>query len=324
MEKVNIFKYATSELSQDAFLCWLIENSAPQYVDSEELHAAACAFVKLLINKEIPYEKPIEKIRVYKQMNNIDVRFVVNEEIKVIIEDKTKTREHSDQLRRYKNDELKKLNENQRLVCIYLKTGNESWGTLYEIMQKGYSIVNRKDILDILTQYKPHNDFYIDYIEYLQSLEDKTNIYMEKPYTEWNYMAWQGFYMCIEKELRWAEWDYISNPKGGFWGLYWYWAKKSDCKIYLQIEKDGKLCIKIEIIEGNVSAIREKWYRKLMEQAKILGYKEIEKPKRFGYGQWITIGIIDPQNYIGKNLFNRDKVLENIRKYEELIDKCVE
>ena len=35
--KVNIFKYATSELSQDAFLCWLIENSHPQYSDNNDL-----------------------------------------------------------------------------------------------------------------------------------------------------------------------------------------------------------------------------------------------------------------------------------------------
>lgn len=323
MKRVNIFKYATSELSQDAFLCWLIENSNPQYADYVDLHAAACAFVKLLINKGISYDKPIENIRVRKQMNDIDVRFVVNEEIKVIIEDKIMSGEHSGQLERYKSDELKRLNGKQ-LVCIYLKTGNESRETLYKIIQKGYSIVNRRDILDLLTQYHPHNDFYIDYVEYLQSLEDKTNTYMNKPYTEWDYMAWQGFYMCIEKELKMAGWGYVSNPKGGFWGLHWYWTKKSDCEMYLQIENEGKLCIKIKVVEGNVSAIREKWHKKLMEQVKFLGYKEIQKPQRFGYGKWITIGIIDPKDYMGESLFNRDKVLKNIRKYEELIDKCVE
>ena len=323
--KVNIFKYATSELSQDAFLCWLIENSHPQYSDNNDLYQAACAFVHFLINAdEESYNKPINHIRVYKQQNHVDVRFVVNEEIKVIIEDKIDTGEHGNQLNDYKKNEEKKLKDNQKLICIYLKTGNESIASLNEVQKKGYRIILRKDILNVLSQYSVKHDFYTDYLEYIQELENKTNAYLSTPYKEWKDLAWQGFYMAIEKNLRWAKWDYISNPAGGFWGLHWYWAKKSDCEMYLQVEKDGKLCIKVGIKEGNVSAIRKKWHNELMKQCKLLNYNEVYKPQRFGYGHWVTIGCIDPKDYIGEGIFNQESVMKNLRKYEELIEKCTE
>ena len=94
------------------------------------------------------------------------------------------------------------------------------------------------------------------------------------------------------------------------------------CKMYLQIEKGGKLCIKLEMEDKkNASAIRNKWHKDLMKQCKLLGYNEVCKPQRFGVGKWITIGCIDPKDYIGSDMFNRDRILNNLRKYENLIDK---
>ena len=137
--KVNIFKYATSELSQDAFLCWLIANSHPQYAENADLYKAACGFVYFLINKngEWAYDKPIEEIEVFKQQNHVDISFVVNKEVKVIIEDKTDTGAHNGQLERYKKEEERKLKEAQKLVCIYLKIGNEAHSSLRDIEKKG-------------------------------------------------------------------------------------------------------------------------------------------------------------------------------------------
>lgn len=322
--KVNIFKYATSELSQDAFLCWLIANSHPQYAENADLYKAACGFVYFLINKngEWAYDKPIEEIEVFKQQNHVDISFVVNKEVKVIIEDKTDTGAHNGQLERYKKDEERRLKEAQKLVCIYLKIGNEALSSLREIEKKDYRIVLRKDILNVLSQYEVKNDFYIDYVTHIQEMEDKTNVYLNVPYDQWGDLAWQGFYMSLEENLKWSSWSYISNPAGGFWGMSWYWAQKSDCKMYLQIEKNGKLCIKLEMEDKkNASAIRNKWHKDLMKQCKLLGYNEVYKPQRFGVGKWITIGCIDPKDYIGSDMFSRDRILNNLRKYENLIDK---
>jgi hypothetical protein len=33
MSKPNLFSYATSELSQDAFICWLLSRASPEYKD---------------------------------------------------------------------------------------------------------------------------------------------------------------------------------------------------------------------------------------------------------------------------------------------------
>lgn len=48
----NIFDHATSELSQDAFLCWLISWADPEHKAADpELHEVARDFVRKLFQK---------------------------------------------------------------------------------------------------------------------------------------------------------------------------------------------------------------------------------------------------------------------------------
>ncbi len=49
MEKSYLFKYATSELSQDAFLCWLAD--CANYKSEDDLQDIAKEFIKMLIDK---------------------------------------------------------------------------------------------------------------------------------------------------------------------------------------------------------------------------------------------------------------------------------
>ncbi|MYD32112.1 MAG: hypothetical protein F4X01_11115 [Nitrospira sp. SB0661_bin_20] len=52
MERPNLFSYATSELSQDAFICWLLEWSLPQYRQTDtKLHECAVNFIRKLFEK---------------------------------------------------------------------------------------------------------------------------------------------------------------------------------------------------------------------------------------------------------------------------------
>ena len=53
----NIFDFATSELSQDAFLCWLIAWADSSQIENDEtLNNCACAFVKGLIEVSDHYQ----------------------------------------------------------------------------------------------------------------------------------------------------------------------------------------------------------------------------------------------------------------------------
>ena len=106
MKKPNLFDYATSELSQDAFICWLLKWSNPEYIEvSKELHLCGTEIIKTFFNKHnVEFPQTIESVEVFKQNKNIDVLCIVNSIYPIIIEDKTTTVEHSDQLTRYFED----------------------------------------------------------------------------------------------------------------------------------------------------------------------------------------------------------------------------
>ncbi len=120
IKEPNIFKYATSELSQDAFLCWLIENAKNEYKETE-LHKFAKLFVSELLDNKIS-EFEIKNIE--KQDKKIDVFIDLEDDkgnkIGVIIEDKTSSYLHDDQILRYV--ENKKKEDYNKIYVVYFKS----------------------------------------------------------------------------------------------------------------------------------------------------------------------------------------------------------
>lgn len=150
MKRPNIFKYATSELSQDAFLCWFIA-----WADKEQskndlfLHTTACCFVKELLEVSEDYE--IKTVKVGRQWNNIDVWALVNDKYFIVIEDKKGTSEHSDQLKRYAEIARKKYEKSDiEVKLVYFKM--EEQGKYKNIEKAGFSIFTREKMLSILTK----------------------------------------------------------------------------------------------------------------------------------------------------------------------------
>lgn len=108
----NIFKWATKELSQDAIVAWLLANSK-----------TGTAFVKSLLKKECPENFTIDDIETQK--NSIDVLVTIKVDGKkqaIIIEDKTSTFLHDNQMLRY----IKTVTDKRKYSKIYFvlfKTG---------------------------------------------------------------------------------------------------------------------------------------------------------------------------------------------------------
>ena len=165
--KPNIFDISTKELTQDAFLTWLIQwadREAAQF--DKELNKCANEFVKELIKKELPeFNEEIIHIRSGRQWQNIDVWAEVNNKYLIIIEDKTYTGQHDGQLARYKAIAEKWCTEQNPKylppICIYLKTGNESQQSLDKVLDEGFKIFNRKELISLLNQHILKNDIYI-------------------------------------------------------------------------------------------------------------------------------------------------------------------
>ena len=137
MPKPNLFDYATKELSQDAVICWLIKWSGtqPENESEQALRDLGRAFVKALLAKHgAALTGSVSCTELYQQNLGIDVLARVRDEETshiLLIEDKTHSDEHSNQLKRYYNEvlngksELKAVRESS-IRAIFLKTGNQS------------------------------------------------------------------------------------------------------------------------------------------------------------------------------------------------------
>lgn len=134
MTTPNLFKFATSELSQDAFICWLLSWADQDYQTGNDKHRALnrlATSVLALFFKKAGNSLPsrIDKIVVKRQANNIDVLCIINDTYCVLIEDKVGSLQHSDQLIRYKqfmlNGHAQTFTED-KIIPIYLQTHDQS------------------------------------------------------------------------------------------------------------------------------------------------------------------------------------------------------
>lgn len=325
--KPNIFNVATKELSQDAFFTWLIQwadSNNMQY--DKELCSAAQHFVKLLISKQLDYDKDIAKVEANRQWNNIDIRAKVNDEVLIIIEDKTFTSMHSNQLDTYKKFASEWCIKNKyQLVCIYLKTGSEAIVSLESVEKKGFSVVTRTELQEFFNCHSNiRNDIFNDFKERIIALEKSNNSFESLPIKDWNWNSWEGFYQYLQSQIDVNGWRYVANPSGGFLGLWWHSKKWENYNVYLQIEQ-GNLCFKIGEVYNNRSHVRNKWFSKLIAHAKKSGRKEIKKPQRFGSGNYMTVAIIDRQDWLGnsENIVVLTEVVNTLKNYEKFMDELL-
>lgn len=317
----NIFSFATSELSQYAVFSWLLQWANPSNEKfDKELCDLGKSFLYLLTDGKVT---TLKNIQVGRQWNNIDIWAEINDDTFLIIEDKTNTTIHDNQLERYKKtvlDEYKGKRDN--LFYVYVKTGNEPQATINEIKEKGYKTINRNDILNLLDTYKGDNYLIKNYTAHLQSIEDETGKYASLPIKEWEWYAWQGFYMALEKYREDLYWDYVNNASGGFMGAWWHFRSNEEVEMYLQFE-EKKLCFKIYYEDKETrSEVRNKYHNRLMSIAGQT-YNEIKKPNRFGAGTYMTIGVVYWEEMFADGCLDINKLVEQIRVYENIVDKCM-
>ena len=179
-DKNNIFKYATKELSQDAFLCWSINwlNENPD----NTLYQYGKEMLDLFLG-----ENKLDKyccVQVYRQYEKIDVLVMFKDfqgkSYALIIEDKTNTSEHGDQMRKYKkklidklpqDDELKPY-ENPEIYLVYVKTG-----IMYDedirMVGKGANVVDLDMLLEVVSKFAKNglSEILEDFCEYISGIK---------------------------------------------------------------------------------------------------------------------------------------------------------
>ena len=205
--KNNLFSFATSELSQDAFICWCL--NWINYPNEELYPMAKDIFSNLLEEKDLENEK-IEILRQYKK---IDVLVILKNSKKAyIIEDKTNTFE-SNQITRYKEELEKdpKIKENT-IKTVYFKTG--FWFSNDDLVSADIKI-DREDFLKIIKKYKGKNQILDDYCEYFERVTEDE----EK----------EKNYLISQEEIK----------EKSYWGLNISKSSISQYKFMRDIFKDG-------------------------------------------------------------------------------------
>lgn len=321
MEKNNIFNFATSELSQDAFLCWFI--NWINYKDSEPvLYKKAKEFIDTMLKRFLPIE--YKKVDIYKQFHNIDVMCIINDKWIIIIEDKTGTSEHDDQINTYKknilklnDDSLPKGLKEEDITCVYYKIYEEC-GT-----NKNADVVfDREAILNILKSDDIKNDIYCDYYDRIKQIDEEANQYKKLPISDWSGYNYPAFFKHLEKTLiPDCGWGYVPNRSGGFWGLWWhsigdkFAGTKYDNAIddmYLQFE-DSKLAVKCTARDEFTTELRWKIYEYFLKACLVKGLSFTKRA--FHPGKYMTIGYVE---------YNQKNYEDAIKKMEEIMDNCAD
>jgi hypothetical protein len=246
MAPPNLFDFAMSELSQDAFICWLASWAAPAHgADDHALHATATGFLdRLLEAGRGPKVSEYRSIEIRRQWNAIDVLLFVNGDTAIIVEDKTDTKDHSDQLRRYK-EAVKGQFPGHHIAAVYLKTGDQCDYRSAE--QAGYGCFLRRDFLEILRRGEAsgvRNDIFDDFHCHLRGIEEAVQSYQNTPIQQWNEdrNRWTGFFMALRQRLGNGEWAYGGDPGGGHLVFRWHWRDNKFLRL-----KQKELSFRLEV-----------------------------------------------------------------------------
>ena len=316
--KNNLFYYATSELSQDAFICWLVSFADAEVSRDPVLTECARTFLAMLV-PELD-EHSVRLVSIERQVGNrtdgyIDVLLTVScsgKIYKIIVEDKTFTDDHDDQLERYLSI-VQKRSPDAIIRGAYYKTGFQS--DLTNVIKAGYVIVSREAMLDLMSRYitKTQNTIFRDYYEFWSNFHRETLRFQELPISQWDWKHTNGFYSYLnesnffaEKNV-WSGFGYVANQMGGFDGLwfgvdnYRICIDNAEIDCYLQLETyvssptTAQLCLKMStaLESTSVELVRSIRNRIVYDDngSYRLGAYNFKKPARLGSGRSMTIGI---------------------------------
>lgn len=311
-----------------------------------ELHKTGQEFIRALFSKH-GHSGPEEilKVEPRKQVSSIDVLVEVNDEYVILIEDKTDTTSHGDQLSRYHRKVLEKSNNElttvnvtkDKFLPIFLKTGSMSKIEEIKIenllVDPSYRVFNRQDFIQAITSFKGESEILEDFICYLESWQDDFNSWKTKKLDDWSWEAWKGFYRKLECSLdKVYWWGYASNKSGGFMGLAWTGYKPiEEVAIYLQIEMahpvQASAVFKIAVQkQSDQKEKRALWHRRILEIAGEKGMKKVVKPKSFGTGRHMTVAVLEPEwRKVGSDgLLDYEATVEELKILEDILESAVE
>lgn len=301
MKKPNLFDYATSELSQDAFFAWLIAWADKAY-SGTDMHICGRAFLNTVLlggtGKSLPNECQVVVKRQYK---SIDVFCRIDDDFAIIIEDKIWTKEHSDQLTRYREEIIAEGYAEDKIVGIYLKPFEQS--DLSSIEKAGYRIVDREKLLAFFRLPQTQdamrgNAILADFAENIAQIEQAVASYLTKPLADWDWRSWVGFFVALQGHIN-GQWDYVPNPSGGFMGFWWGFEWVDGGEVYLQLE-ENRACFKATVYDmKDAEELKWRWNTAFKDAGAALGI-DVVHPSRLRKGGYMTVAVLNGDSRVAK------------------------
>jgi hypothetical protein len=316
MPAPNLFDFATSELSQDAFICWLASWADPLCWElNGPLHETATAFLNRLLEVgRGPKVSEYQTIEIRQQWNSVDVLLVVNGTTAIIIEDKTNSKDHSDQLRRYKKAVVEKFPED-RIAAVYLKTGDQCG--FESAQQAGYGCFLRRDFLHVLDRgvaVGVKNDVFTDFHSYLRRIEEAVESFPAVLPDKWHRKQWEGFFTAIRDKLGDGDWGVRGHGGGG--SLRFRWNQKQSR--YLRLE-GSELAFCLEMLASE----RADWSNRLIRTACTMGVSIILGRKSSGNTMTVAVLERDYRQRDVQGLLDINQTVETLRMATALMDAAL-
>lgn len=344
----NIFSYATKELSQDAFLCWLFSFSEAKYSNGDFSGLNKLAIEILQLFSETSY-LDIKSIKIEKQKFGIDIWIEINNQTLIIIENKTASVAGKNQLDKYYNNAKVKwlTDSSKRLKAVYFKTGLESKNNFERSFKSSvWTHVNIENLISIMSNYNAEIDhpFFVDYFCYWYKKVEKyrsfTSLITQNNLNEHDNDIIEAFYKKLETDEIISDWQF-ANGRGSkqyYANSYKYYNEASE-RIYLQLDR-FKLKIKFDLAlmddaKGNaykkfkkrlrtydVRDIYNRYYD-IFSSSKLLD-KVVAKPKKYSCHNFLTFAIIPADKWMvfnSNNELDYEKTKINIKNIQTDVDK---
>ena len=334
----NLFTHAPSELSQDAFLAWLLAWADAEYAEANPaLHRTGRLFVETLLAKADRAVPDYHSVDVKTQhpashggkAGAIDVLVLLDNTWAILIEDKVRAGVHGSQLEDYRASAEREYGSDH-VAALYLKTHDQA--SYAAPREAGYAPFLRGDLLRVLDEgvaaFGVQNDIYADFNAHLQGIEKRVAAFAHRPVDEWPMGSegrdlWTGFFRAVQGQLQdqrhGVRWGYVNNASGGFMALWWNGEEHEGCSTYLQLE-EGTLSFRIAVPEkADRRALRLAWHERILAAADGVELA-VRRPKRFGLGR--TMRVAEVETYLRADDHGRldlKATLEELEKAEEVL-----
>ncbi len=213
----NLFDFATKELSQDAFLRWLIECAN----DNDAIASVSKAFLKWLTGRD----GDVNVVRTVAQWYRIDIVAelfypATRETVLLAIEDKVDSEEHDDQLKRYGDlldpqngkwsYDKKNMGKISQPIKAFYKTArlDPDADERNRVVKAKWTIFELDDIAEFFREYLDfqYSEIIRHYAAHILRRQKDSKEISHLPMTEWNIVNFQTWFReklrpSVEEEL---------------------------------------------------------------------------------------------------------------------------